>query len=129
MKKIVVVSSIVFSLLSCASAKQNEINQKLDAKSDKEIVLVNVVNDSRCPEGVQCFWAGEVTIDVAAYENKKLVEQVQWVINKTTVDEVNAWFVKHLPERKEKLKGIVVTPYPKEGNTIEPKDYKIVLNY
>jgi hypothetical protein len=121
----------VLVLMGCASVptNENEINQKLDAKTDKEIVLVKAVDDSRCPEGVQCIWAGEVTIEVAAYENKKLVEQTQFVVNRNTKEEINAWFTKHLPLRKEPLKEINVLPYPKEGVQVKKEDYKIKLEY
>ncbi len=116
---------------SCASAQKNdtEINQKLDSKSDKEIVLVKVVDDSRCPEGVQCIWAGEVTIDVAAYENKKIVEQVQFTINRKSFEDVKSWFTKHLPSKNDTLKEVLVEPYPKEGTPRKLEDYYIKLVY
>ncbi|MGX7667743.1 hypothetical protein [Flavobacterium pedocola] len=129
MKKI---TAFCFGLLlsGCASRKNpNEINQKLDTKSDKEIVLVKVVNDSRCPEGVQCVWAGEVTVEVAAYDNKKLVEQVQFTFNNKTMEAIKSWFAKHLPKQEETLKNVSVVPYPKEGVTLQPEDYKILLKY
>lgn len=131
MKKIIVFCSFLFLLNSCASAQKDStlINQKLDTKSTKEIVLVKMVNDSRCPEKVQCIWAGEVTFEVAAYENKKLVEQVQFTINPGSIDEVKSWFVKHLPASDKELKGFDVTPYPKEGVQIKLEDYAIHLVY
>lgn len=131
MKNILMVCSVLFLLTGCCAAKKDEnvINQKVDAKTNKEIVLVKVVNDSRCPEGTQCIWAGEVTIEVAAYENKELVEQVTFTLNKDTKEEVRNWFMKHLPNRKENLKEIQVLPYPKDGTQIQPEDYRITLNY
>nr|WP_294933617.1 hypothetical protein [uncultured Flavobacterium sp.] len=128
MKKGITICSLGFLLMGCASAQINEIDQKLDKQSDKEIVLVKVLNDSRCPEGVQCIWAGEVTIEVAAYENNKIVEQTQFVVNYNNAEEIKAWFSTHLPARKEKLKGISVVPYPKDGVIIQPQDYKIILD-
>lgn len=117
-------------LLNCSGTKNiNEIDQQLDAKAKKQVVLVRVVNDSRCPEGMQCVWAGEVTIEVAVYENKKITEQTQFTLNAQSVDEVKAWFVKHLPKTHEKLKAVGVAPYPKSGVTIQPEDYKLVLRY
>ena len=117
-------------VLSCAGTKNpNEIDQKLDGKSGKQVVLVKVLNDSRCPEGVQCVWAGEVTIEVAVYDNKTLSEQTQFTLNPQSAESVKAWFEKHLPPTDEKLKGVSVAPYPKEGVTINPDDYTIVLKY
>lgn len=131
MGKSILISGILVVLTACAAAvvPENEINHKLDSSSKKEIVLVQVINDSRCPEGTQCIWAGEVTVEVAAYENKKVVDQREFTLNSNTMNEVNDWFTKHLPIRKESLKGIQVFPYPKEGVPIEPKDYKMALKY
>lgn len=130
MKKYISLLIVILSLIGCASAQNdNTINQKLDSKSDKEIVLVKVIDDSRCPEGVQCIWAGEVTIEVAAYENKKVVEQLQFTVNTKSEKEIVSWFTKHLPSQKNQLKGISVLPYPKEGVPRKLEDYFIKLNY
>ncbi|ESU29892.1 hypothetical protein FLJC2902T_03720 [Flavobacterium limnosediminis JC2902] len=131
MKSKIVICCILFLMVACSSAKKsdNTINQKLDSKTDKEIVLVKVSNDSRCPEGVECVWAGEVTFEVAAYENGKILEQMQFTLNQNTAEEIRAWFVLHLPENNKELKAIGVVPYPKEGMKIQPKDYYIQLVY
>jgi len=132
MKKIIAFIGFVFLLHGCASAQKGneEINQKLDSKSDKEIVLIKVISDSRCPEGVQCVWAGEVTIEVAAYENKKLIEQKTFAIgqNPEALEEVKSWFSKHSVSNQE-LKEVSVLPYPKEGVQVKTEEYKIKLVY
>ncbi|MCG2610271.1 hypothetical protein LZZ90_01975 [Flavobacterium sp. SM15] len=129
MKKRFSFYSVLVLLGGCASVSNNEVNQKLDSPSDKEIVLVKVLEDSRCPEGVQCVWAGEVTVEVAAYENKKLVEQTQFTFNLKNEKEIKTWFDLHSPKKQQELKGVSVLPYPKEGIQIQPQDYKIVLDY
>jgi hypothetical protein len=131
MKKIIAFWSFLFLLNSCASAQKDAavINQKLDTKSSKEIVLVKILNDSRCPEKVQCIWAGEVSFEVAAYENKKLVEQMQFTLNPGSIDEIKSWFVKHLPPSNKELKGFDITPHPKEGAQLKFEDYVIHLVY
>lgn len=130
MKKYISLVIATVLLIGCASAQNdNTINQKLDSKSDKEIVLVKVIDDSRCPEGVQCIWAGEVTIEVAAYENKKIVEQVQFTVNTKSKEEIVSWFKKHSPSQTNELKGISILPYPKNGVSLKPEDYFIKLNY
>lgn len=131
MNYVFVVCSVFFLLTACSAVKTDGdvIDQKLDSKSDKEIVLVKVSNDSRCPEGVQCVWAGEVVIAVAAYDHKKLTEQVEFTLNKNTIEEVKVWFEKHLPSPKGSLKAIQVLPYPKEGVEQLPEAYYIKLMY
>ncbi|MES2812216.1 MAG: hypothetical protein V4670_07075 [Bacteroidota bacterium] len=130
MKKFLFLIFITTSLTSCSSQKAiTEINQKLDSKTTKEIVLTKLINDSRCPENVQCIWAGEVTFEVAAYENSKITEQKQFTLGTKNQEEVAAWFIKHLPETKETLKEISVLPYPKDGVETKLEDYFIKLIY
>lgn len=131
MKNIAFLCIVPFLLIGCASAqnKPNNIDQKLDAKKGKEIVLVKIVNDSRCPEGVQCIWAGEITFEVAAYEDNKLVEQTLLTLTPNKENTVLDWFEKHLPKSDQKLKEIGITPYPKNGVTVKPEAYSINLIY
>ncbi len=133
MGKRILISGILLVLTACAAAvvSENEINQQLDSKAGKEIVLVKVIDDSRCPEGTQCIWAGEVTVEVAAYEDKKLIEQRTFTLNfnKDNMDTVKHWFEKNISTEKTTIKEINVVPYPKEGVPIQPEDYKIALKY
>lgn len=133
MRKSILISGILVVLTACAAAvvPENEINQQLDSKAGKEIVLVKVMDDSRCPEGTQCIWAGEVSVEVAAYENKKLIEQRTFTLNfnKDNMDTVKHWFEKNISAEKTAIKEINVVPYPKEGVPIQPEDYKIALKY
>ncbi|MFC4816479.1 lipoprotein [Flavobacterium sp. GCM10023249] len=130
MKKYLQFFTSALLLAGCATAQNdNIINQKLDSKKDKEIVLVKVINDSRCPQGVQCIWAGEITFEAAAFENGKLIEQTQLTITPNKEKQVIEWFVKHLPESKTPLKEISISPYPKQDQQIDPKDYYIQLIY
>ncbi|MCL9803966.1 hypothetical protein NAT51_00410 [Flavobacterium amniphilum] len=130
MKKYIVLLGFALFLIGCATAQNdNIINQELDSKKGKEIVLVKVINDSRCPEGVQCIWLGEITFEVAAYENGKLLEQTQLTITPNKEKTVVDWFSKYLPESKTPLKQIGISPYPKQDTQINPSDYVIKLIY
>lgn len=130
MKKCILFFSSALFLAGCATAQNDDIiDQKLDSKQNKEIVLVKVINDSRCPQGVQCIWAGEITFEVAAYENRKLVEQTQLTLSPNKEKLVIDWFIKHLPESKTPLREINIGPYPKQDKLITPADYFIKLIY
>ena len=130
MKKYIALFSFALFLIGCATAQNdNVINQELDSKKGKEIVLVKVINDSRCPQGVNCIWAGEITFEVAAYESGKLVEQTQLTLTPNKEKLVLDWFTKHLPESKTALKEIGISPYPKQDKEINPADYFIKLIY
>jgi hypothetical protein len=45
-------------------------------RSGYTLVLKEVTSDSRCPQGLNCIWAGEAQVIVSVYNNKKLVEDV-----------------------------------------------------
>lgn len=121
-------SSIILTSCSCQKA-MTEINQKLDSKTAKEIVLVQLINDSRCPENVQCVWAGEVSFELAAYENGTVVAQKQFTLNPTNQEEITAWMTKHLPKSKTPLKSFAVLPYPKDGVSVKAEEYIFKLDY
>ena len=130
MKKISYIFGFIVLLTSCgASQNLTQIDQKLDSPKGREIVLQQVMYDSRCPEEVQCIWAGEVTILVAVYEQQKLVEQTTLTLNPNNQDEIVSWFAKRLPDSKKSLRTVSVVPYPKQDVVIDKKDYKIVLGY
>lgn len=44
------------------------INKEVTAKSGLKIAFLEVVEDSRCPEDVQCIWAGNAKIKVRVTE-------------------------------------------------------------
>ena len=81
-----------------------------DTKLPIELKFIRVVSDSRCPEGVQCFWAGAVSVEILLDKSVSLV--IPSMDNPTI------------------YKGykIVVTnamPYPKSGISIKERDYKV----
>ncbi|MCL9809633.1 hypothetical protein [Flavobacterium luminosum] len=128
MKKLTSLLIASYILIGCATTQnQNIINQKLDSKQNKEIVLIKVLNDSRCPEGVQCIWAGEITFEVAAYENRNLVEQIQLTLSPNKEAAAINWFNKHLPQQKAQITKVSILPYPKKEKNIEPTEYYIQL--
>jgi hypothetical protein len=72
MKKLFFISLLTVSLLAC---KSTSVDNKTDEIMFKETVVINQVprssvqffdvSDSRCPEGGECIWAGNATIDLA----------------------------------------------------------------
>ena len=46
-----------------------------------EIEFIEVLQDSRCPKGVSCIWAGEVVILVDLFEDGKKVERKKITLN------------------------------------------------
>ncbi len=51
--------------------------QKREATSKLTLKFVSVVEDSRCPEGVNCVWAGNAKIKVAVIKNGREMKTVE----------------------------------------------------
>ena len=90
-------------------------------KKGFNLVLKELVSDSRCPEGVTCIWAGEASVVVSVYKDSKLVEDHTMVFLMINEED--------LPEKQKNIKNFSVFPYPKEGVQINPKNYYVKIGY
>ena len=83
------------------------------------VTFVRVVEDSRCPKGVQCVWEGDATIEVRVTSGGSEPESVQLHLNPRSAGDVVA-------------KGLHLTlqrldPYPENGRSINGRDYRAAL--
>jgi hypothetical protein len=103
------------------------LGEEFCVNSGEEVVLKeeklrikfrSVTQDSRCPTGVICGWAGngEVVLEVVR-KNKK---QVVTILN--TLLEPKEIFYKGY-----KIRLVALNPYPKVDEPIDQKDYKATL--
>lgn len=81
-----------------------------------QLKFLKVLSDSRCPEGVTCVWAGEVTFMVAIISEGNSIEKTLKIGNQSLITSLNALNVYALD----------VFPKPKASTPINPEDY--VLN-
>ena len=82
------------------------------------ITFDGVSEDSRCPTGAQCVWAGDAA---AGFSLEKAPESVRRTLH------TNSRF-----ERQVEIAGLLIRledirPYPKQGETIARADYRAVL--
>lgn len=98
-------------------------------KKGYRLKVKEIISDSRCPEGVNCVWAGEIKVLVSVYKNKKFVEDAALDISPKSLQENKDWFLKYLPLGKRNIKSISVLPYPKEGVPKNLKEYYIAIGY
>lgn len=92
--------------------------QKTAKKSKLKIRFLEVVEDSRCPVGVNCIWAGNAKVKVQVIGARS-----------TKVFEFNT----NLGPKGDTFEGwsIVIdslTPTPHADKTIDPKSYKAKIN-
>ena len=136
MKKLVLFLFMIISSLVLAQSPKSEkvkyvtIKQKVcPNQKGVQLVLKAISNDSRCPEGVTCIWAGEVTAVVSVYKNSKLIEDSTLVFSMKNEEVNKKWLASYLSEKQKRIKSIGVLPYPKERSKINPKEYYLKIGY
>lgn len=96
-----------------------KIGQRVSIKKEGLTVsFTRVAEDSRCPEGVQCIWAG----------NGKIVLRVSKARRRAATMRLNTGMEpKQEDYRGYDVKLVSLNPYPKEGVVIKRKHYVATL--
>src|SRR5574343_357446 len=107
---------LLLILVSCKSIQEEKTSFEVTSKkevlfNDYAFEITKIDSDSRCPEGTNCIWAGELVVEVSVWQKNK--------------DENLAWFSKFVPENK-KVTSYKISP-AKTEKTIELKEYKVKL--
>ncbi len=84
-----------------------------------EIKFKEVVEDSRCPEGATCVWAGRVSVIVEITENGAPYQMVLTHPGLTDEDAGETY--------KEYRLTFKVEPYPELGKEIATNEYRLLL--
>ena len=85
-----------------------------------EVKLVEVVSDSRCPEGVSCVWAGEAIVLVDIFKDGEKLERKKVTFDSDGVKDI-------FSSETVSIKSYNVMPYPKENIKTNPEDYYLQL--
>lgn len=86
------------------------------------ITFSDVVEDSRCPIGLMCFWEGTAKIKLLISKGtKKIIDTVQTYLPQKiiSIGEINNSYLFRVKK---------VVPYPKENERIDKRDYVLTLN-
>ncbi|GAA0715552.1 hypothetical protein GCM10009430_10130 [Aquimarina litoralis] len=92
---------------------------------NKSIHFINVVEDSRCPTGVSCVWAGQAKVIIGIYENDILVEEKEYIISASGINPIKPQEL--LQSDKKTIFGYNLSPYPANGQKIDPSSYYLEL--
>lgn len=129
MRAIVIILSVF--LFQCAS--KNSVTSSSEVAFEKaieqeeyQIKLLKVITDSRCPEGVNCVWEGQVEMFVGVYKGEELVEEKELVINSRTVEENAIWASQYT---SKPVKFIGIFPARVKDTPINEGDYELLLKY
>ena len=119
-------------LIQCSTKKSSEkvsintVEEKKVEQEEYQIKLLKVIADSRCPEGVNCVWEGQVELSVGVYKGKELVEEKELIVNSRTVAENATWASQY---SKKPIKFIGVLPERVKDTPINESDYKLLIKY
>ena len=133
MKNIFFFLVLIFSVsVFGQESQQNEKTIKITqnnclAKEGYSFQLKEVSSDSRCPEGVQCIWAGEVRLIILVYNDKKMIEETKLTVSPNNNEEAINFFTKYYP--KNKIKSIYVFPFPIKEKVLDKKTYHLEINF
>lgn len=119
MKKIIFLLLLSFSIAGFSQQSNKITTKKCISKKGYHLKLIKVLNDSRCPEGLTCVWAGEVSVVIALYNDKQLLEEKTIVFNSKNREENIKWFENFY---SKKIKYVRLVPYPKEGVVVKEKN-------
>ena len=126
MKKIVIVLFFLNFVFAFAQTDVKITPKKCIPKKGFHLKLKSVFNDSRCPEGTTCIWAGEVSVLVEVYDDKKFIEEKTLTFNSKNREDNNLWFSKYY---SKKIKSASVNPYPKKGVVVKDKKKYIKIAF
>ena len=107
--------------------KEVQLNREFDLKVGQEglikaeglrIEFNSVIEDSRCPAGVTCIWAGNAKISVNLIKGK----------NRSAAIELNTGLEPtHHAYSGYEVRLVKLNPYPKADENIDKKDYVATL--
>jgi len=128
MKKLLFVLILFFNFSLFAQQTVKITTKKCIPKKGFYLKLKKVVSDSRCPEDVNCIWAGEVSVIIQVFNNKEFVEEktISFNTNNNNYLENTAWFSKYYTN---KIKTIAVLPYPKSGVIVKSGKHYILIGF
>lgn len=121
---------IVLLVISCASKKE-EVKADLPVQIHKlskefSFKIKEVISDSRCPEGVNCVWAGEVELVLSIYKESIFYKDESLIINFENFTKNKLLLEKYTSSQI--IKSIEVLPEKKQGVEIKLENYSLKIN-
>jgi hypothetical protein len=130
-KHVLWILPIMMALLSGCAGQTGEIKVNLGEKfslaigqdasvtgENLEVHFIEVIGDSRCPQGVTCIWAGEASslIEITFSESTYRKVLTQPGLSEPSQTDFQQYEI-----------IFDLRPYPQKGERIENKDYRLQL--
>lgn len=103
-----------FSLGTASDFRLNQLNTSTDGQYTFQITELN---DSRCPEGAECFWQGEVSLK-GEWTDHKNITMVELHSVMSNLQKIPDGFT---------IQIIDAQPYPKLGNVSKSENLVVTL--
>jgi hypothetical protein len=94
-----------------------QVNQLYTSADGQYTLKINEVGDSRCPEGVECIWSGEVTVKGEWTENSSKSNFEIHSVMKDQTKQPDGYTIQIVDAK----------PYPKYGTESKPENLVITL--
>lgn len=112
-----------FGIFLTADAKTGEVKLRLAQEKTApgtaiKMKFLSVIEDSRCPEDVNCIWAGVAKIKIQLRKAGKLAREFE--LNTNQLD-------KTITFEGHEIKLAALTPHPKSGSTTNTAAYSATL--
>lgn len=88
------------------------------------INFMEVVEDSRCPTGVNCIWAGRAKVKVSVTSNGKTEEKILIFGETKSGEDANTNLYS---SEKFAINGLKLTPYPTSEDNGRNKSYVLLI--
>ena len=82
------------------------------------VVFESVLEDSRCPEGVDCVWSGNAKIRIRSGKQKQTPATIE--LN-TDVESKSSSYLNY------EIRLIALKPRPKADKPVQPNEYRAIL--
>lgn len=121
--KFILLSIMLLSLISCESGENEvltdscflaEIDERYQLTDEYSFIITDI-NDSRCPEGAQCFWQGVATVFIEFRMGRKIDTTLNTLDNR------------HLILGSYSISLGEIGPYPHIHDFPEKDEYRIEL--
>ncbi|MEW6361209.1 MAG: hypothetical protein AB1477_03720 [Acidobacteriota bacterium] len=91
---------------------------RIDSSAKLSVRFLGVVEDSRCPKGVNCVWAGAVTVKISVSCPGKEAKafELSSLQGKETIE-----------YEGKRITLVRVTPYPQADKPIRKANYRVTL--
>jgi len=134
MKKLIILLfisfiSVGYSQGEATSAPKITIKISLEETitiKNHQVTFVKVLEDSRCPKGVTCIWAGRAKVLVEITEEGKESIQKELIFGQINQGESNDLTIVTTEEKK--VVGITLRPYPSTENSGSEKEYQLMVS-